>query len=40
MLAAVTFAAPVVAWPLILAAGVSAARISFTAWALRPVLAS
>jgi hypothetical protein len=40
MLAAVTFAAPVVAWPLILAAGASAARISFTAWALRPVLAS
>jgi hypothetical protein len=38
MLIAVILAVPVVVWPLILAVAVSAARITFTAWTLRPVL--
>lgn len=38
MLIAVTLAVPAVVWPLILAMTVSAARITFTARTLRPVL--
>jgi hypothetical protein len=38
MLITVTLAAPVLIWPVILAAAASAARLIFTARALRPVL--
>jgi hypothetical protein len=40
MLATVTLASPVLIWPLILAMAASAARLTFTARALRPVLTS
>jgi hypothetical protein len=40
MLIAITFAGPAVIWPIIVAAAASAARITFTARALRTVLAS
>ncbi len=38
MLTAVLLAGPVLIWPVILAATVSAARLTFTARTLRPVL--
>jgi hypothetical protein len=40
MLIAITLTAPAVIWPIIVAAAASAARITFTARALRTVLAS
>lgn len=40
MLATVTLAGPVLIWPLILAMAASAARLTFTARTLRPVLTS